>query len=98
MELAAAANGFVETRAPWAQAKDPALAQELDATLAALARALAALSALLQPFMPHKVEQLAARLGLPRPPLLDEIATLDLAGRTVARGHVLFPKPALPHA
>jgi hypothetical protein len=48
--------------------------------------------------MPRKVEELAARLGLPRPPLLDEIATLDLAGRTVTRGHVLFPKPALPHA
>lgn len=98
MELAAAANGFVEMQAPWAQAKDPARAHELDATLAALARALAALSALLQPFMPRKTEELAARLGLPRPPLLDEIATLDLAGRAVERGHVLFPKPVLPRA
>ncbi len=92
MELAAAGNGFVETRAPWSQARDPAQTTDLDATLAALTRAVAALVALLQPFMPRKVEELAGRLGLERAPLLDEIATLDLAGRRVQRGEVLFPK------
>jgi methionyl-tRNA synthetase len=98
MELAAAGNGFVETRAPWSQAKDPAQAAQLDATLGALARAVAALIVLLAPFIPSKAEHLAGRLGLERVPLLDEVATLDLAGRRVARGAVLFPKPTLSSA
>ena len=98
MELAAAANGFIETRAPWAQAKDVSQAEALDATLAALARAVAALVSLLQPFLPGKTEELADRLGLARVPLLDEIAALDLAGHAVSRGTVLFPKPAVPRA
>jgi methionyl-tRNA synthetase len=92
LELAAAANGFVESRAPWAQAKDPAQASELDATLASLARALVALSALLEPFMPGRMPELARRFGYERVPLLAEVAALDPAGRRVARGEVLFPK------
>jgi methionyl-tRNA synthetase len=92
MELAAAANGFVETRAPWSQAKDPAQAAELDATLAALARSLAALSTMLEPFMPAKMAALASRLDLAGVPVLDDLTRLDLAGRQVARGEVLFPK------
>jgi len=98
MELAAAANGFVETQAPWSQAKDPAQAQELDNTLAALARCVAALVVLLQPFLPGKVEELAKRISLQQVPLLEEVATLDMTGRTVARGAVLFPKPEVPRA
>src|SRR5690606_19087347 len=42
--LSSAANQYVDARAPWAQAKDPALAKELDTTLAALARCVAALA------------------------------------------------------
>jgi methionyl-tRNA synthetase len=91
-ELADAANGFVETRAPWAQAKDPARALELDATLAALARVLAALTTFLEPFMPERMRRLAGDLGLDDVPLLDQVADLDLTGRTVQRGEVLFPR------
>lgn len=94
LALAAEANGFVEARAPWSDAKDPARSAELDATLGALARAVAALAGFLEPFMPAKVMELAHRVGLERTPLLDEIETLDLAGRRVTRGEVLFPKPA----
>lgn len=93
LALAAEANGFVETRAPWTDAKDPGRAAELDATLGALARAVAALAGLLEPFMPGKVQELAHRIGIERAPLLDEIETLDPAGRRVTRGEVLFPKP-----
>ena len=93
IELSSAANVYIEERAPWAQAKDPAQAAALDETLGALARAVAALSALFQPFMPGKMEDLRQRLGLERVPFLDEVATLDLAGNTVARGAVLFPRP-----
>ena len=92
LDLAGAANGFVETRAPWAQAKDPARAAELDATLAALARALVALSTLLEPFMPGTMPELARRLGYDRVPALAEIASIDLTNRRVVRGGVLFPK------
>jgi methionyl-tRNA synthetase len=94
MELAAAANGFVETSAPWSAAREPARAAELDATLASLARAIAAIASLLAPFIPVKVEELLERLGLERLPRLDEIRALDLAGHRVARGPVLFPKPS----
>src|SRR5690606_4956561 len=55
LELASAANGFVETQAPWALAKDPARAAELDATLSSLARSLVALSSMLFPVMPGRM-------------------------------------------
>src|SRR5690606_11766834 len=51
MELASAANGFIEARAPWNQAKDPAGAAALDATLASLARTLGVLATLMHPFI-----------------------------------------------
>jgi methionyl-tRNA synthetase len=94
LDLASAANGFVEARAPWNQAKDPALEGELDATLASLARAVATLATLLHPFMPMKMAALAERLGLDGPLLLDALASLDLTGHRVHRGEVLFPKEA----
>jgi len=93
MELAAAANAFVVEREPWKQAREPEQAAALDETLASLARAIAALATLLEPFIPGKAASLAARLGLDRPPLLSELPTLDLAGRSVTRGEILFPKP-----
>jgi methionyl-tRNA synthetase len=92
MALADAANAFVEERAPWAQAKDPDQAAALDATLAALARALATLAALLEPFMPERMRRLALDLGLEDVPLLDHLARLDLAGCSVHRDQVLFPR------
>ena len=92
IDLARTANGFVGTRAPWKQAKDPAESNALDDTLAALARAVAVLAALLHPFMPGKMAGLAERLGLEVMPGLEELTSLDLTGRSVHRGEVLFPK------
>ena len=91
LELAARANAFIVERAPWQQAREGRDA-ELDATLASLARTLATLCTLLEPFLPASMASLAGRLGLERVPLLDELPGLDLAGRTVRRGEVLFPK------
>lgn len=93
MELSSLANGFIEEQAPWSLAKDPASADRLDDVLGALARAVACLCALLEPFTPVKMAELAPRLGLDAVPLLDDVAQLDLAGRQVQRGSVLFPKP-----
>ncbi|MGD2071093.1 MAG: methionine--tRNA ligase, partial [Gemmatimonadota bacterium] len=94
-ELAVAANGFVEERAPWSQARDPERARELDDTLAALVRALAALSALLHPVMPSRMADLATRVGLETCPTLDELGELELAGRRVDKGAPLFPREDL---
>ncbi|MCI0435805.1 MAG: methionine--tRNA ligase [Gemmatimonadetes bacterium] len=95
MELAVAANGFVEARAPWSQARDPAQSADLDATLASLARALGVLSSLLSPFMPDRMAELASRLGLAHPPGLPALPP-ELAGHRVQRGEVLFPKEQTP--
>ena len=92
LELTSRANGFIEEQAPWALVKDPARSSELDATLAALAHALATLAALFYPVLPAKMEDLAGRLGLPRVPDLDELQTLDLRWE-VRRGEPLFPRP-----
>ena len=96
LELVSAANGFIEARAPWKQAKDPAQSADLDATLASLARALVALASLLHPFMPGKMEELAGNLGLEAPLPLDRLATFDGAGTRVRRGEILFPRPEVP--
>lgn len=92
IELANAANLFIAERAPWQQAKDPEQAGALDATLASLARAIATLATILEPFMPNKMADLAGRVGLSTLPTLDEIESLELAGRKVSKGEVLFPK------
>jgi methionyl-tRNA synthetase len=91
MELAREANGWVEERQPWAQAKAGATAQ-LDETLATLARVLVTLAALFQPVVPAKMAELCARLGLESVPTLAESGALELAGRLVHKGAPLFPK------
>jgi methionyl-tRNA synthetase len=92
MDLAASANGFVEARAPWKQAKDPAAAADLDATLASLARALVTLVSMLHPFMPGKMSELGERVGLAGPLGLADLEAFEGAGTPVHRGAVLFPK------
>jgi methionyl-tRNA synthetase len=92
MELARAANGYVEERQPWSQAKDPEGSDALDETLATLARVLAALCALFQPVAPAKMVDLAARLGLDGVPTLDGALALAMTGRSVRKGEPLFPR------
>ncbi len=92
LQLASAANLFVAERAPWQQARDPEQASALDATLAGLARTLATLATILEPFMPRKMADLSARLGLEFIPSLDDVATIDLGGRSITKGDVLFPR------
>jgi methionyl-tRNA synthetase len=96
MELARDANGYVETREPWAQAKDPARASELDETLSTLARTLLRLATLLAPAMPTKMEELARRLGLEGVPTLSEAEGILLGGTSVEKGLPLFPRMEHP--
>ena len=96
MDLARQANGYVEAREPWAQAKDPAMEADLDETLTTLARVLSVLACLFEPVMPGKSRVLAARLGLGEVPAFSELDALEVSGRAVTRGEPLFPKVDIP--
>jgi len=95
MALARTANGYVDSREPWSQAKDPGKAADLDETLATLARALTVLTALFLPVTPEKMFNLAKMLGLDGVPPLDEAVSRNLAGLAVTKGIPLFPKPEM---
>jgi methionyl-tRNA synthetase len=55
-------NRYVEEQAPWALAKDPDRAADLDRALATLIHNLREVADLLQPFMPAKIDVLIAAL------------------------------------
>ena len=71
-------NRYVEERAPWQLAKDPADADKLDQTLATLIEGLRTVNVLLHPFMPASTDKLRGALGSP--------------GGSVAPLDPLFPK------
>jgi methionyl-tRNA synthetase len=58
-------NRYVEERAPWQLAKDPASARQLDETLASLAEGLRVVTVLLHPYMPSTTARLLGALGAP---------------------------------
>ncbi|MBI3792870.1 MAG: methionine--tRNA ligase [Gemmatimonadetes bacterium] len=90
-------NEYVDRRAPWKQAKDPAEAAALDETLGALARQLARLAVLVFPVMPGKAAELWGQLGGPEAvdrQRFTALAALDPAGWRVQKGAPMFPKPA----
>ena len=93
MELARMANGYVDRREPWAQAKDPSHAEDLDETLASLARVLTVLTALFLPVTPEKMTDLACQLGLKSVPTFEQAVSIPLAGLRVEKGAPLFPRP-----
>jgi methionyl-tRNA synthetase len=93
MELARTANGYVDSREPWAQAKDPAQSEELDETLASLARVLTVLTALFLPATPEKMGDLARQLSLGAVPTLAQARSVPLGGLRVKKGPPLFPRP-----
>ena len=62
-ELIAAANGFVESSAPWKLAKDPSQAARLDEVLVTLVEAARLSAALVHPVIPGSSDRLLAQLG-----------------------------------
>lgn len=98
--VVARANEFVDRQAPWKLAKDPARAQELRETLAALAWTLSHLALMLAPFMPTKAQELWRQLGGPgnvderRWPAAGDTSAppLDPSGWRVEKGPALFPR------
>jgi len=93
MELARTANGYVDRREPWAQAKDESRAEDLDETLASLARVLTVLTALFLPATPQKMTDLAHQLGLKSVPTFEQARSIPLGGLRVEKGAPLFPRP-----
>ena len=92
-------NEYVDRQAPWKLAKDPAMAAELDTTLASLVRQLVRHAITLAPFMPGRSAELLTQLGAPTtfldtPGLIGEDGgmSFDPTGWRVARGASLFPK------
>ncbi|MGB2712403.1 MAG: methionine--tRNA ligase [Conexibacter sp.] len=84
-------NRYVEERAPWQLAKDPAQAAALDETLASLAEGLRVVTVLLHPYMPSSTCTLLAAIG--RPELAYDGARPGGGwGGTVAAIEPLFPK------
>jgi methionyl-tRNA synthetase len=56
-------NRYVEEQAPWALAKDPERADELDRALASLAEGLRVVTVLLDPYLPETAAKLLGALG-----------------------------------
>jgi hypothetical protein len=55
---------------------------------------VAVVAVLFFPFMPEKMEELWRRVAGERPmPRIDQLASLDVAGWTMAAGDPLFPRP-----
>ena len=98
-DLVSEANAFVERQAPWALAK-AGDAAALDATLAALARALARLAVLAGPFIPEATRTLWAALGIggdhTAPAAWDIATSPRLEGVKSHRIAPLFPKAEDP--
>jgi methionyl-tRNA synthetase len=91
------ANEYVELKAPWKLAKDEAAADELDETLASLARQLVRQAVYVAPFMPDKAEELWRQLGgkgSVHDQRFDSLDQLDPSGWLVHKGAPLFPKEA----
>jgi methionyl-tRNA synthetase len=94
-QTVARGNEYVDRRAPWKQAKDPAQARDLDETLAALMRQLVRHAVHLSPFIPAKAEELWRQLGGPGTAAEQRFSGLDRldpTGWRVAKGAPLFPK------
>ena len=95
-ELVSSANLYVQQTAPWALAK-AGRSDELDQSLAALARVLGRLAILTSPFIPGKAQAIWHMLGMEGTVAAVQWESAEqtpVTGRRVRRSDVLFPKPA----
>jgi methionyl-tRNA synthetase len=88
------ANRYVEERAPWQLAKDPASAGALDEALTSLTEAVRAISVLLAAYMPESTATLLHALGAPDLSISGAEFAARGGGQTVAALEPLFPKRA----
>ena len=85
-------NRYVEERAPWQLARDPAQAHALDEALASLAEGLRVVSVLLHPYMPTATERLLEALGVREVAYGTARFDGQLGGQRVKPLEPLFPK------
>jgi methionyl-tRNA synthetase len=87
-------NRYVEERAPWQLAKDPAAAAELDTTLASLAEGLRVVTVLLHAYVPASAAKLLEALGAPSSDFGAARFGERGSGASVSQLEQLFPKEA----
>ena len=85
-------NRYVEERAPWQLAKDPAQAAALDETLATLAEGLRVVTILLHPYIPASTASLLATLDRPALDYGEAVFAANGWGGAVQPLEPLFPK------
>jgi methionyl-tRNA synthetase len=94
VELARAANGFIDATAPFKLAKDPTKGPRVDSVLNLAAQATRTALAALLPVLPDKAAAGLRQLGVE--PAADALARLGSdplpAGHRVGQGQPLFPK------
>ncbi|MCL4495428.1 MAG: methionine--tRNA ligase [Firmicutes bacterium] len=92
--LIRAANKYIEDRAPWKLAKDPAFREDLDNVLYNLAETLRVVSVLLTPFLIDTPDKIRKQLGLTAPikSYREAIFGQLKGGEEIARGEPLFPR------
>lgn len=86
-------NRYVEERAPWQLARDPANAEQLDTALRSLAEGLRVVTVLLHPYIPETAEKLLAALGADALALEKARPGALPGGNRVEELPPLFPKP-----
>ena len=99
-DLIDATNEFIAAVQPWAVAKDPARAGELDRQLFDISEAVRIAALLLLPVMPGSSAEVLRRVGETRDPSdlrLDTDATWsDPSERTIVKGDPLWPRLETP--
>jgi methionyl-tRNA synthetase len=92
-DLVRRTNAYVDERAPWHLAKDPAEAATLDTTLHYLLGSVRQLGRLLQPFLPQAADTIVRTLGAEPDKVPGAGNWLDnLAGVRVTKSPALFPR------
>ena len=94
-DLVDAANEFITRSEPWALAKAPDRAAELDQALFEMVEAVRIAALLLWPAMPSSCAEIWRRMGETRPiseSRLDDDAAWSNAGRQVVKGPPLWPR------
>ena len=95
--LATEANQFVEQKAPWKLAKDPAQAEQLDAVLYHLAESLRIIAILISPVLPKAAAGIFAQLNWTGPMTLAEADWGKLPdGHILGQPTPLFPRIEAP--
>ena len=92
MELVSRANKYIEEKAPWALAKDPAKKEELEGVMARLAHVVYASALMLSPILVEKCNEVYASLGVEEPSYEDITKLGVLSGKQTKKGDILFPR------